>query len=271
MYARRLQAALLSFAVIALAAPAALAKPAATSPVIVVFHKDVSFAAYRQAYRSDSRMTAHPLRGFAADLTAAQQRALAQEPHVLYIEPDGEMHIVQDQAAATVPQILPWCIDRIDGDLSSAHSGDGTGTVTGVDVYVIDTGIDISNADLNVVSFVNFIDATNNDCSGAGTTSSAIAGVDWVTANAQKPAVANMSVGGTISRALDSAVLQSVASGVTCAIAAGNDGRNVCLSSPARAGYYLGALTTAATDQSDEEASFSKDGRAIQLVYAGYF
>ena len=114
MYARRLQAALLSLAVIALAAPAAFAQPASTSPVIVVFHKDVSFAAYRQAYRSDSRMTAHPLRwayldrglvgavetleavqhfrarrmfsaalhGFAADLTAAQQQALARDPRV---------------------------------------------------------------------------------------------------------------------------------------------------------------------------------------------
>ena len=213
---------------------------------------------------------------------------------------------MQDQATATVPQILPWGIDRIDADLSSAHSGDGTGTVTGVDVYVIDTGIDVSNADLNVVSFVNFIDATNNDCSGhgthvsgtiaardntidavgvvpgaplhavkvlncsgAGTTSTVIAGVDWVTANAVKPAVANMSVGGTISRSLDSAVLQSVASGITYAIAAGNDGRNACLSSPARAGYYLGALTAAATDQSDQEASFSNYGQCVDLWAPG--
>ena len=339
MHARRLQAALLSVAFVALTALAASAQDtAATSPVIVVFKNDVSFAAYRQAFRSDSRMTAHPLawayldrgvvgaietleaaqhfrasrmfsaalRGFAARLTAAQQQALARDPRVSFIEPDGEMHVVQDQATATVPQILPWGIDRIDADLSSTHSGDGTGTVTGVDVYVIDTGIDISNADLNVVSFVNFVDSTNKDCNGhgthvsgtiaardntidavgvvpgaplhavkvlgcngSGTTSGVISGIDWVTANAIKPAVANMSLGGTISRSLDTAVLQSVASGVTYAIAAGNDGRNACLSSPARAGYYLGAITTAATDQSDQEASFSNYGQCVNLWAPG--
>lgn len=339
MYARRLQAALLALAFVALTNLVATAQqPAATSPVIVVFRDDAPFASYRGTYHTDQRVLANPrawsyqrhdvigaiealeaahhflarrafsaaIRGFAADLTAQQIADLGRNPMVSFIEPDGEMRIVQDQVTATVPQVLPWGIDRIDADLSSTHSGDGTGTVTGVDVYVIDTGIDISNADLNVVSFVNFADTTNNDCNGhgthvsgtiaardntidavgvvpgaplhavkvlgcngSGTTSGVISGIDWVTANAIKPAVANMSLGGSVSRSLDIAVLQSVASGVTYAIAAGNDGRNACLSSPARAGYYLGALTTAATDQSDQEASFSNYGQCVDLWAPG--
>ena len=77
-------------------------------------------------------------------------------------------------------------------------------------------------------------------CNGSGTWSGVIRGVDWVTANAKKPAVANMSLGGGVSQAVDDAVKKSADSGVFYALAAGNDGADACKSSPARAGAGYG-------------------------------
>jgi subtilisin family serine protease len=108
-------------------------------------------------------------------------------------------------------------------------------------------------------------------CDGSGTTSGVIAGVEWVTANAQKPAIANMSLGGGASQALDDAVKKSVASGVFYAIAAGNDGADACTKSPARAGAGTdnGILTVAATDSNDAEASFSNYGKCVDVWAPG--
>jgi subtilisin family serine protease len=238
------------------------------------------------------------IRGFAARLTARHIADLENDPMVSYIEPDGTMTIVA--------QTLPWGIDRIDADVSSTAAGDGQGAVTGVNVYVIDTGIDTKHADLNVVGHVNFAGGRNADCNGhgthvagtvaakdntidvvgvapgarltgvkvlgcggSGTTSGVIKGVDWVTANAVKPAAANMSLGGGASSTLDDAVKRSADSGVFYAIAAGNSGANACNYSPARAGTHNGVLTTAATDSSDHEASWSNYGSCVDLWAPG--
>jgi serine protease len=108
-------------------------------------------------------------------------------------------------------------------------------------------------------------------CSGSGSTSGVIKGVDWVTANAKKPAVANMSLGGSASTALDDAVRRSAASGVFYALAAGNSGANACNSSPARAGAGTdnGIMTVAATDSSDREASWSNYGNCVDIWAPG--
>ena len=98
------------------------------------------------------------------------------------------------------------------------------------------------------------------------TDSQVIAGVDWVTANAQKPAVANMSVGGGLSSALNSAVTNSVNSGVTYAVAAGNNGANACNYSPASTSA---ALTVGATTSSDARASYSNFGSCVDLFAPG--
>jgi subtilisin family serine protease len=239
------------------------------------------------------------LRGFSARLTARQIAMLEDDPDVASIESDGEMHVTA--------QTLPWGIDQIDADTSSTFAGNGGGAVTNVRVYIIDTGI-ATHQDLNKVAHVNFTGGQNNDChghgthvagtssardntvdvvgvapgglltgvkvlscSGSGSTSGVIKGVDWVTANAVKPAVANMSLGGGASTALDNAVRTSAASGVFYALAAGNSGANACNSSPARAGAGTnnGILTVAATDSADREASWSNYGSCVDIWAPG--
>jgi len=102
-------------------------------------------------------------------------------------------------------------------------------------------------------------------CNGSGTISGVIKGVDWVTANARKPAVANMSLGGGASQALDDAVRRSAASGIVYSIAAGNSGTDACSQSPARAGTSAGVITTAAIDAGGLEPSWSNYGACVDL------
>jgi subtilisin family serine protease len=306
-------------------------QPSATFPVIVVFDDNAPFHNFQAFYRVDDRARANSaawgyldrgvagavqaieashgfrsdhvysagLRGFAARLTARQIDALENEPTVAYVEADGTMN--------ANAQTLPWGINRIDADISSTLAGNGSGAVTNVNVYIIDTGI-ATHADLNRVQHVNFAGGQNTDCNGhgthvagtvaakdntsdvvgaspgapltgvkvlgcggSGTTSGVIKGVDWVTANAKKPAVANMSLGGGASQALDDAVKRSADSGVFYAIAAGNAGADACNSSPARAGAGTnnGIMTVAATDSSNKEASWSNFGSCVDIWAPG--
>ncbi len=104
------------------------------------------------------------------------------------------------------------------------------------------------------------------DSNGSGTTAGVIAGVDWVTQNARKPAVANLSLGGGASTTLDNAVRSSIASGVTYAIAAGNSNANAGNYSPAR---VTEALTVGATTSTDARASYSNYGAVVDLFAPG--
>ncbi|MFZ3208636.1 MAG: S8 family peptidase [Geobacteraceae bacterium] len=304
--------------------------PTATFSVIVVFNEHAQFQNFRSFYRADDRARANTeawgyldhgvvgtvqmlearhglradhiysaaLQGFAARLTAQQIDTLEHDPLVAYVEADGTM--------MAIAQTLPWGIDRVDADISSTMTGNGSGGVSGVNAYIIDTGIDTAHADLNVVSHVNFAGGPNKDCNGhgthvagtvssrdntinvvgvspgapltgvkvlgcggTGTTSGVIKGVDWVTANAKKPAVANMSLGGGVSQALDNAVKKSADSSVFYSIAAGNDGADACNFSPARAGTYDGVMTTAATDSSNQEALWSNYGPCVDIWAPG--
>jgi len=247
----------------------------------------------------------HAIRGFSARLTDMQAGDLRNSALVALVEPDGEMHAIAKPAAA---QTLPWGVDNVDADLSSALAGNGSGAVSNVNVYVIDTGVYTTATDINLVGFVNFVDRKDNDCNGHGThvagtiaaiddndlvvgvapgapvtavkvlncqgsgaTSGVIAGVDWVTANAKKPAIANMSLGGAASTALDQAVLNSAASGVFYSLAAGNEGVDACTTSPARAGAGTnnGVMTVAALDSSGAEPSWSNYGSCVDVWAPG--
>jgi len=305
-------------------------RPASSFDVIVVFKANASVEQFRGNYRADARSQAdpdawgyldhavvgatmalenkhkfqadkvfsHAIRGFSARLTTTQMFELDNDPAVDYIETDGEMY--------AIAQTLPWGIDRIDADLSSTQAGNGSGAVTGVNVYVIDTGIDTGHADLNVVRHVNFAGGQNKDCNGHGTHvsgtiaardntldvvgvapgapltgvkvlgcngsgsySDVIKGIDWVKANAVKPAVANMSLGGGASTAVDDAVKSAATSGVVFAIAAGNSGVDACTQSPARAGTHNGVITVAATASNDTEASWSNYGSCVDIWAPG--
>ena len=109
-------------------------------------------------------------------------------------------------------------------------------------------------------------------CSGSGSYSGVIKGVDWVTANAQKPAVANMSLGGGFSQAVNTAVINSANSGIFYALSAGNDGDDAsCEKSPASAGAGTnnGVMTVAATDKDDKAASWSNYGSCVDVWAPG--
>jgi subtilisin family serine protease len=242
----------------------------------------------------------HALQGFVVDLPLPAAGVLASLPGVAGVEADGVMSV-----GATQPSPPSYGIDRIDQrnrPLSGTYEYSATGA--GVRAYIIDTGIHATHTDFSgrVVAGVNTVDASpsTSDCNGHGThvagtvggeaygvakdvtlvavrvfgcgnstsTSAIIAGVDWVTGNHQagQPAVANMSLGGGSSPALDTAVRGMIADGVSTAIASGNDGANGCSGSPAA---VTEGIVTGATDRNDALASFSNFGACVDVHAPG--
>ena len=244
----------------------------------------------------------YALKGFAvANLPDAAVAALQRNPHVTRVERDAIMTIV-----GTETPTPSWGIDRIDQHnlpLNNSYTYPNNGS--GVTAYIIDTGIRFDHVDLGgrattgydaVTSGGNAADCNGHGthvsgtvggatygvakgvslvavrvlgCNGSGTTAGVVAGIDWVTQDhttKKNKAVANMSLGGGASSTLDNAVANSIASGVTYAVAAGNDNADACNTSPART---PAALTVGATDNNDARASFSNFGSCVDINAPG--
>ena len=240
----------------------------------------------------------HALKGMAAYMHPKQAEAMAKDPRVAWIEEDNLIQLDATQTGAT------WGLDRID-QRSLPLNGTYTYTTAGLGVtaYVIDSGIRITHQQFGGRASSGFtaIDDGNgsNDCHGHGThvagtiagttygvaknaklvavrvlncygsgySSGVISGIDWVTANKHLPAVANMSLGGSYSAALNAAVTNSSNAGITYAVAAGNDyGADACGLSPAST---PAAITVGATDNSDSRASYSNIGTCLDIFAPG--
>ncbi|MFK3979561.1 S8 family peptidase [Micromonospora sp. NPDC050397] len=237
------------------------------------------------------------LNGFAANLSASAAKRLAAHPDVAYVEQDQAVSI---NATQTNPP--SWGLDRIDQrNLPLNQSYTYPNTASNVRAYIIDTGIRFSHNDFGgratsgydavdggsaddcnghgthvagtvggnaygVAKAVRLVGVRVLNCAGSGTNAGVIAGVNWVTQNAVKPAVANMSLGGGANSSLDSAVNNSISSGVTYAVAAGNSTANACNYSPAR---VAAAITVGASTSTDARASYSNTGTCLDIWAPG--
>lgn len=238
------------------------------------------------------------LKGYAATLPAAALEEVRSDPAVAYVEADAVVEASATQASA------PWGLDRIDqGSLPLNGSYTYTPTGTSVKAYIIDTGIRFSHSEFGgraasgydavdggsaddcdghgthvagtvgaatygVAKQVSLVGVRVLDCTGSGTTSGVLAGIDWVTGDhaGGQPAVANMSLGGGASTALDDAVQKSITDGVSYAVAAGNENVDACNGSPAR---VPNALTIGSTTSTDARSSFSNFGTCVDLFAPG--
>jgi subtilisin family serine protease len=238
------------------------------------------------------------LHGFSVEMPGRSAESLARDPRVAYVEQDQVVTL-----SATQNNPPSWGLDRVDQrdlPLSSSYTYDFDGT--GVHAYVIDTGIrpthtqfggrasadfdavgdgqngidchghgthvsgTVGSASYGIAKNVRLHGVRVLNCSGSGTNAGVIAGVDWVASNHLNPAVANMSLGGGASSAVDTAVNNLVASGVFLAVAAGNDNANACNFSPARAAnvYTVGSSTI-----TDARSSFSNFGTCVEIFAPG--
>jgi subtilisin family serine protease len=239
------------------------------------------------------------LNGYAIRTDERRAGRLAADPRVASVVQDTRVRLERTQAEPP-----SWGLDRVDQTGlpldRSFTSPDSAGS--GVSVYVIDTGVRTTHRDFGgrashgwdfvgndkvasdanghgthiagtvagsahgVAKQARVVSVRVLDAAGAGTTARVIAGIDWVTRHAKKPAVANLSLGGPRNERLDAAVRASIASGVTYTVAAGNDGRPAGLYSPASVKQ---ALTVGATDRRDAKPAFSNHGPALDLFAPG--
>ncbi|MFE6482767.1 S8 family serine peptidase [Streptomyces sp. NPDC057757] len=239
------------------------------------------------------------INGYAVEATAAEAGRFAADPAVASVVQNRTFRI-----NATQPSPPSWGLDRIDQKTLPLNNSytypDSAGT--GVTAYIIDTGVRITHGDFGGRASYGY-DAVDNDNTaqdgnghgthvagtvagtahgvakkarivgvrvlnnaGSGTTAGVVAGIDWVAANAVKPAVANMSLGGGADSTLDAAVRGAIASGVTFAVAAGNDGANASSYSPAR---VTEAITVGSTTSTDARSSFSNYGSVLDIFAPG--
>ncbi|PTA68460.1 S8 family peptidase [Deinococcus arcticus] len=237
------------------------------------------------------------LNGFAAKLNPENLQKLQADPRVKYIEQDGVMHATATQTGAT------WGLDRIDQrslPLNGSYVYNATGS--GIRAYIIDTGINTAHSNFGgrAVWGTNTTgDGNNSDCQGHGThvagtvggstwgvakgatlvavkvlncqgsgsNSGVIAGVNWALNNkGTAKAVANMSLGGGYSQAVNDAVNNAASRNLVMVVAAGNENQNACNVSPASA---ASAITVGSTTNTDARSSFSNFGSCVDIFAPG--
>jgi subtilisin family serine protease len=273
---------------------------------IVVFKSDVENAAAEanaavQAHGGRLHHTySSAIKGFAASLPEAALQGIRNNPHVSFIEQDQTVSLTQ---VASPEQQATWGIDRIDQadrPLDTQYHFNATGA--GVNAFIIDTGIRADHVEFTgrvkpgytpiadgngtndcnghgthvsgtiggttwgVAKGVSLIPVRVLDCAGSGTWSDVIAGIDWVANSPLRPAVANMSLGGSASSSIDSAVAGAVGKGVTMVVAAGNSNVDACTASPAR---EPSAITVGAIASSDSRAYYSNWGTCVDVFAPG--
>ena len=237
------------------------------------------------------------VRGFAASLTPQQLEEMRNDPDVELIEQDHTVSIAEMQAQAT------WGLDRVDQvdrPLDTVYNYTLTGQ--GVYAFILDTGILSTHSEFTgrmgtgytviadgkgtedcnghgthvagtvggttwgVAKQVTLVPVRVLGCTGSGSWSGVIAGIDWVANGALRPAVINMSLGGGKSTSLNAAVEGAIAKGVTVVVAAGNNGAIACNYSPASA---PSAITVGATTSADSRATYSNYGSCVDIFAPG--
>ncbi|MEV0676219.1 S8 family peptidase [Actinosynnema sp. NPDC050436] len=273
---------------------------------VVKLKATASVAALGARFAGVDRVFAGPFHGFSARLGAAQARRLAADPAVEYVEQDQVVRAFAGGAGAfgpTTQDNAPWGLDRIDQrklplDTKYSYTTTGRGTTA----YVVDTGIRVTHQEFggracNGWDAVDKDDVAQDDnghgthvagliagktygvakqarvCGvrvlngqGSGTTAGVVAGIDWVARNAAKPAVANLSLGGGASTAIDDAVLALVKSGVTASVTAGGSNADAANYSPAR---VVEAITSGSSTNTDVKTSFSNYGKVVDVYAPG--
>lgn len=238
------------------------------------------------------------LNGVAMTVEPEQLGKLLANPLVKYIEEDtiSELNIVQNNPPS-------YGLDRIDErSLPLDNVYNSTQTGAGINVYIIDTGIDLDHPNFSgrvVFGFDSIGDGRNgNDCQGHGThvagtatsesfgvakdatvfavrvfgcastttTSAIIAGMNWVNNNRQLPAVVNMSLGGPVNTTQNNLVQSMTNNDITVVVAAGNESQNACNRSPASA---PAAITVASSTSSDSRSGFSNFGSCVDIFAPG--
>jgi subtilisin family serine protease len=274
------------------------------SAYIVQFKPGVRGAAEVTKAREAKMRVTHVFRnvfdGMTVWATPGQLVRLKKNPNFTLVEPDGAVQAInQTQQPAT------WGLDRVDQrtlPLNSSYSY--ASTAANVQAYVIDTGIRSDHVDFEGrvgSGYTSIIDGGSTqdcnghgthvagtiggssygvakgvtlrpvrvlDCSGSGTWSGVIAGLDWIGGVHQPgtPAVANMSLGGGANSSVDTAVRNLIGRGVNVVVAAGNSNADACNSSPAR---VAPALTVGATTSNDDRASYSNFGTCLDIFAPG--
>lgn len=254
------------------------------------------FAKYRISEQNVGAVYGTVLDGFAASLNADQYELVKNDPAVLYIEPDRVVSIAQGKpggGGGSTVQETPWGITRVGGSVNYTGTNVAWVIDTGIDLTHPDLNVSTANgftaftsgkdANLNDGNghgshVAGTIAARNNtigvigvaanapvvpikvlDSRGSGSNSGVIAGVDWVGSKGKAGDVANMSLGGGVSSALDAAVLNASNKGIKFVIAAGNSAANANNYSPARVNG-ANIWTISASDINDNFASFSNFG-----------